>query len=106
MTEFVFDSVKNVGFCRGSRVVIFIFIAFFFGRKISRFSGIYRNARMLIHAFPLFGTSYFTFTCLGNGFLISLAFSLACFACYKFRLFGAVFFDVLFGENSRKPLKG
>ena len=30
-----------------------------FGRKISRLSGIYRNARMLIHAFPLFVASYF-----------------------------------------------
>ena len=45
-----------------SRVVFF----FSFGHKISRLSGIYRNANMLKHAFPLFGASYFTFTCLGN----------------------------------------
>ena len=47
-----------------SRVVFFI-VFFNFGRKIFRLSGIYRNASLLIHAFPLFGASYFTFTCVG-----------------------------------------
>ena len=49
-----------------SRVEGSFFIVFFnFGRKIFHLSGIYRNASLLIHAFPLFGASYFTFTCLG-----------------------------------------
>ena len=47
-----------------SRVVFFI-VFFNFGLKIFRLSGIYRNASLLIHAFPLFGASYFTFTCVG-----------------------------------------
>ena len=74
---------QSVGFCRGSRVecrgswvscrgsrvkcqgsrVVFFIVFFNFGRKIFRLSGIYRNASLLIHAFPLFGASYFTFTC-------------------------------------------
>ena len=49
-----------------SRVVFLKCLFFSFGRKISRLSGIYQNASMLIHAFPLFSASYFTFTCLGN----------------------------------------
>ena len=43
----------------------FFYSVFNFGRKIFRLSGIYRNASLLIHAFPLFGASYFTFTCVG-----------------------------------------
>ena len=76
-----------------------------FGQKISRLSGIYRNANMLKHAFlfsaPLislsrvWGTSACDFARLFPlpiPLAFSLAFSLACFACYKFGLFGFVFF--------------
>ena len=65
------------------------FVTFFFsfGRKISRLSGIYRKASMS-HAFPLFGASYFFHVSGERRRVISLV----CFACYKFRLFGLVFF--------------
>ena len=88
-----------------SRVVFLHFFFFSFGHKISRLSGIYRNANMLnthfLFSAPLISLSrvWGTSACdlarlfpLLISLTLSLAFSLACFACYKFRLFGFVFF--------------
>ena len=80
-----------------------------FGRKISRLSGIYRNARMLLHAFPLFSTSSSSFTVRGPLWGTSGC-NFACLFVRSFcllvslancRLFGD-FLNVLFGEKNRK----